>query len=279
MDLKNLKTRIITGTLYVIISLALILINQFTLFTFCVISYVWLSIELKRIIQLTNVRISLIFPVIIGLFTLIIAFLNIYYNISLIWFLLLLIPIYGIFIHELLILRNNSLQSIAHTFFFIFYPLLPILFTIYLSSGIFYGHSGNYSPEILVFTKVQIWIFDSMAYVFGVSFGKHRLYEKVSPKKSWEGFIGGFLITLIIGILVGYNYNQINVIDSIVISIIVSIFGTFGDLVESLFKRNINLKDSGNTLPGHGGLLDRLDSFIFVIPWIFLYLIIKNSII
>lgn len=188
-----------------------------------------------------------------------------------------LIPIYGIFIHELFILRENSLQSIAHTLFFLIYPLLPFLLTIYLSSGIFYGNLGNYSPEILVFTMVQIWIFDSMAYVFGVSFGKHRLYEKVSPKKSWEGFFGGLIITLIIGILVGYYSSLINVIDSIVISIIVSVFGTLGDLIESLFKRNINLKDSGNTLPGHGGLLDRLDSFIFVVPWVFLYLIIKNS--
>lgn len=279
MDLKNLKTRIITGALYVIISLALVLINQYTLLAFCIISYVWLTIELKRIIQRTNIRISLIFPLMIGLFALLIAFLNIYYNISFTLFLLMIIPIYGIFIHELFILRENSLQSIAHTLFFLIYPLLPILLTIYLSSGSFYGQSVNYSPGILVFTMVQIWIFDSMAYIFGVSLGKHRLYEKVSPKKSWEGFIGGFVITLIIGILVGYYSSLIIVIDSIFISIIVSVFGTFGDLVESLFKRNINLKDSGNTLPGHGGLLDRLDSFIFVIPWIFLYFLIKSFII
>jgi phosphatidate cytidylyltransferase len=279
VDLKNLKTRIITGALYVIISLALVLINQYTLLAFCIISYVWLTIELKRIIQRTNIRISLIFPLMIGLFALLIAFLNIYYNISFTLFLLMIIPIYGIFIHELFILRENSLQSIAHTLFFLIYPLLPILLTIYLSSGSFYGQSVNYSPGILVFTMVQIWIFDSMAYIFGVSLGKHRLYEKVSPKKSWEGFIGGFVITLIIGILVGYYSSLIIVIDSIFISIIVSVFGTFGDLVESLFKRNINLKDSGNTLPGHGGLLDRLDSFIFVIPWIFLYFLIKSFII
>lgn len=279
MDLKNLKTRIITGALYVIISLALVLINQYTLLAFCIISYVWLTIELKRIIQRTNIRISLIFPLMIGLFALLIAFLNIYYNISFTLFLLMIIPIYGIFIHELFILRENSLQSIAHTLFFLIYPLLPILLTIYLSSGSFYGQSVNYSPGILVFTMVQIWIFDSMAYIFGVSLGKHRLYEKVSPKKSWEGFIGGFVITLIIGILVGYYSSLIIVIDSIFISIIVSVFGTFGDLVESLFKRNINLKDSGNTLPGHGGLLDRLDSFIFVIPWIFLYFLVKSFII
>ncbi|HOK37065.1 MAG: phosphatidate cytidylyltransferase [Bacteroidales bacterium] len=279
MDLKNLKTRIITGALYVIISLALVLINQYTLLAFCIISYVWLTIELKRFIQRTNIRISLIFPLMIGLFALLIAFLNIYYNISFTLFLLMIIPIYGIFIHELFILRENSLQSIAHTLFFLIYPLLPILLTIYLSSGSFYGQSVNYSPGILVFTMVQIWIFDSMAYIFGVSLGKHRLYEKVSPKKSWEGFIGGFVITLIIGILVGYYSSLIIVIDSIFISIIVSVFGTFGDLVESLFKRNINLKDSGNTLPGHGGLLDRLDSFIFVIPWIFLYFLVKSFII
>jgi len=98
----------------------------------------------------------------------------------------------------------------------------------------------------------------------------------VSPKKSWEGFIGGLIFTLAIGIIASSYFSELSLTDAIIISFIAGVFGTVGDLIESLFKRNIHIKDSGNTLPGHGGLLDRFDSFLFAIPWVFLYFLIKD---
>lgn len=115
-----------------------------------------------------------------------------------------------------------------------------------------------------------IWTLDSMAYFSGRFLGKNLLFERISPKKTWEGSIGGALCCIGLGVAFQYWMPQPG-INWIIVSVLVSVFGQFGDLVESMFKRSLNLKDSGNILPGHGGILDRFDGFYLVIPFIFLY--------
>jgi phosphatidate cytidylyltransferase len=103
-------------------------------------------------------------------------------------------------------------------------------------------------------------------------FGKHKLFERISPNKSWEGFIGGGIFSIIAAIVLSKFFDVLPVQHWVIIAIVVTIFGTFGDLVESMLKRQLKLKDIGNIMPGHGGLLDRHDSFLFVVPVVCLIL-------
>ncbi len=130
----------------------------------------------------------------------------------------------------------------------------------------------SYNPLILVAVFVTIWVNDTGAYLVGMTFGKHRLFERVSPKKSWEGFIGGALAALISGYVFSLFIPDINLWQWLLFSEIVVVFGTFGDLLESLLKRTVNVKDSGDVIPGHGGLLDRFDSMLLAAPAIFIFL-------
>lgn len=115
---------------------------------------------------------------------------------------------------------------------------------------------------------ILTWSSDTFAYLIGRQIGKHRLFERISPKKSWEGFIGGLLFSVIAGLLIAY-FTESNLIKYAIYGVTIATFGTLGDLVESMLKRSLNIKDSGTILPGHGGLLDRFDAVIFVIPIIY----------
>lgn len=126
---------------------------------------------------------------------------------------------------------------------------------------------------------LMIWINDTGAFVVGSLVGKHRLFERISPKKSWEGFFGGLAFTLITGWLFaiggGYFWDvKWNVITWLIFAAVVTVFSTWGDLAESLIKRSLKIKDSGHIIPGHGGILDRIDSLLLVMPAAFIFLII-----
>ena len=133
---------------------------------------------------------------------------------------------------------------------------------------------GDYQPEILICILIFIWVNDSFAYLVGKNFGKNKLFKSVSPKKTIEGFIGGLVFSLIAAFFITQQHNnqKITLLDWMIIAAILSIIGTIGDLIESKFKRQANIKDSGNIMPGHGGLLDRLDSLFFAAPFVYLYL-------
>lgn len=132
--------------------------------------------------------------------------------------------------------------------------------------------SPNYQPIVLLAVFVTIWVNDTGAYLTGVKFGKHRLFERISPKKSWEGFIGGAIFALLSGYVFSLFIPEISLVKWFIFSEIIVIFGTFGDLIESLLKRTLKVKDSGNVIPGHGGILDRFDSMLLSAPMIFMYL-------
>lgn len=117
------------------------------------------------------------------------------------------------------------------------------------------------------------WMNDTGAYLVGSNFGKHLLFPQVSPKKTWEGTIGGVVITFITAALFSHFTGEMRLFDWMILAAIVATFGTLGDLVESMLKRSVGVKDSGNLLPGHGGVLDRFDAFIFVLPFAAAYLL------
>ena len=131
---------------------------------------------------------------------------------------------------------------------------------------------GTFSPKIVLGIFILIWTNDTFAYIFGKYLGKHKLFEKVSPKKTIEGFVGGLVVCLGVSYILSMYFDFLTPLQWFVTAIIMSVMGTLGDLVESKFKRSAGVKDSGNIMPGHGGILDRLDSVIFATP--FLYLIL-----
>lgn len=135
-----------------------------------------------------------------------------------------------------------------------------------------------FKPKIIISVFILIWTNDTFAYIVGKSVGKRKLFEKISPKKTIEGFLGGLFFSVVAAILISkfyFNPSEQHSIKSLFIwcvtAVIISIFSTLGDLIESKFKRIAGVKDSGTIMPGHGGILDRLDSIIFVAPFVFLF--------
>ncbi len=124
--------------------------------------------------------------------------------------------------------------------------------------------------ELLLLLFLLTWTFDTFAYLFGIKFGKNKIMPSISPKKSWEGFAGGFVFTIIAAIIVHPYFNNIAIRDIFVISVILPFTATLGDFIESNYKRKAGVKDSGNFIPGHGGILDRMDAFMITIPTIYI---------
>lgn len=132
---------------------------------------------------------------------------------------------------------------------------------------------GEWSPIVMVLYFFVVWSNDSFAYLAGITCGKRLLCEKLSPKKTWEGFIGGVVGSIAMAVAVAYVLD-LSIVIWIGIAIIASISGVLGDLVESKFKRSVNIKDSGSLMPGHGGWLDRFDALLLSSPFVFVYLLI-----
>jgi phosphatidate cytidylyltransferase len=194
---------------------------------------------------------------------------------------LLLIPVFtAVMVAELFRKVERPFDSLAHTFFSILYTAAPFSLLPFAA----FGHTGLeplirmngvvFSPGIPVGFFLLLWTNDTGAYLVGSAIGKHRLFERISPKKSWEGFLGGLLLTLLMARLIGGWLGVADITGWMIIAVIISIAGTAGDLLESLLKRSLGLKDSGTILPGHGGFLDRFDSVVVSFPLVYLYIAI-----
>lgn len=157
--------------------------------------------------------------------------------------------------------------------FTITYVILPFSFALGIPS-FDYSQEVPFGWEVFMLFLL-IWSSDSFAYFSGRMFGKHKMAPKISPKKTWEGFAGGVICTLILGYLIEQKMPEMRG-NWALMGLIISIFAPLGDLVESQLKRTFGVKDSGNIIPGHGGVLDRLDSFIICAPIVYLYFIIEN---
>lgn len=125
--------------------------------------------------------------------------------------------------------------------------------------------------ELILFMFILTWTFDTFAYLVGVKFGKHKILPSVSPKKSWEGFLGGFIFTIIASYLTYIYFDFESFKLPLIISIILPFTATIGDFTESYYKRQAGVKDSGNFIPGHGGILDRMDAFMITIPILYIF--------
>lgn len=192
-----------------------------------------------------------------------------------------LLTVVYMFISELYTKAPNPINNWAYTMLSQMYIALPLSMLNVLA---FRGTADGvvYSSLLPLSVFIFLWTNDTGAYLSGSLFGKHKLFPRVSPGKSWEGSIGGGILVIVVAALIGMYENSdmhasnaevsLNIVQWIGMGVVVVFFGTWGDLVESLFKRTIGIKDSGNILPGHGGMLDRFDSSLMAIPAAVIYL-------
>ncbi|MBX2961581.1 MAG: phosphatidate cytidylyltransferase [Cyclobacteriaceae bacterium] len=163
--------------------------------------------------------------------------------------------------------ERKPFTNIAFTFLGIFYIAVPFSL---LNHAAF--ENGYYNFEIILGALLILWASDTGAFFAGTLFGKTKLFERISPKKSWEGFWGGAALAIAMTYGLSLYFESLTVVNWLIVGVLIIIGGTFGDLVESLLKRSIEIKDSGNSLPGHGGFLDRFDGLFISAPFIVAYL-------
>ncbi|WP_294213110.1 phosphatidate cytidylyltransferase [uncultured Chryseobacterium sp.] len=169
---------------------------------------------------------------------------------------------------------NELYYDSGKLIFTVIYTALPFCFALGLPK--FSSFDDHFSLEVM-FLFILIWSSDTFAYLVGKFFGKHKMAPKISPKKTWEGYAGGVVLTLILSYFIEHYQPGLRG-NWMVVGFLIAAFAPVGDLVESQLKRNFGVKDSGNIIPGHGGLLDRLDSFLICVPVVYLYFILEKFI-
>jgi phosphatidate cytidylyltransferase len=187
--------------------------------------------------------------------------------------LFLIVPlIFFVFVLELFRGRKEPIANIGYTILGIIYVSVPFTLLHQISYFNNYEFGTSYNYEVLIGYFFVLWANDTGAYLVGRKFGKTKLFERISPKKTWEGAIGGLFFGLLLGYINSQIFNGLDTLTWMTIALIVVIFGSLGDLVESLFKRSLGIKDSGKILPGHGGVLDRFDGIFISAPMVFTFL-------
>lgn len=187
--------------------------------------------------------------------------------------LFLIIPVtFIIFVIELFRNRENPIPNIGYTILGIIYIAVPFTLLHELSYYKNFEFTSDYNYQIIIGYFFVLWANDTGAYLIGRSFGKTKLFERISPKKTWEGSIGGVIMGLIVGYVNSLLFPNLTFGTWMGLAAIVIVFGSLGDLVESLFKRSLGIKDSGKLLPGHGGVLDRFDGIFISAPMVYTYL-------
>ncbi len=168
-----------------------------------------------------------------------------------------------IFLIKLYRNEKKPFTNIAYTFLGIFYIGMPFALLNFIVFS-----KGSYNYQIIVGLLLLLWATDTGGYFAGVKFGRTKLFKRISPKKTWEGMIGSFILAMAAAFFLCLYFDILPVFDWFIIAFFIVIAGTYGDLVESLFKRSLEIKDSGNVLPGHGGFLDRFDGLLLSMPFI-----------
>ncbi|MBP7497674.1 MAG: phosphatidate cytidylyltransferase [Bacteroidales bacterium] len=288
MKTSNLLIRSLTGLIYSLIIISAVLLYDYYVFTvlFFIVN-IFAIYEFYKLVEKDQIYPQKINGIIISSLVFILSAIYVFisgpyfdklfhnsgfhlialyvflFSLSLVF--LIIIPLY-LFIIELYRKKGKPFSNVAFTLLGIIYITVPLSLL-------------NLIPEfteikyILLWIFLLIWAYDTFAYLIGSRFGNKKLIPRISPKKSWAGLIGGSFATIILSFIIFYFFNtkEEGFYNFIILAFLIIIACTFGDLIESLFKRSIDIKDSGNFLPGHGGLLDRFDSLLFAAPLVFIY--------
>ena len=264
--MKESIIRGLSGVLYISILVVSIFASEFAFTTLFLLFGIICLRELQRLLHLKS---YLGYFLLIGFFyifsymrwspyaTMVLLLITIFVNLFL--------------IKDLMLVNKIPLFEKKKYVIIIFYLIASMIFLTLIPS-----YTGDFTPELVVGIFSLIWINDTFAYLVGKNFGRKKLFERISPKKTVEGFLGGLLFSAVAAYLVYFFTGLLDLHTWVGLAIILSIFGTFGDLIQSKFKRQAGVKDSGKLMPGHGGLFDRLDSIIFASPFVYAYLHLLN---
>ncbi len=270
MKINNFLLRTITGLLFVVLVIGSILLNQYVFGGLFLIFTILGMDEFYRLVENDKVKPQKISGIITGALIYICLFTIYDFGFNLFILLALLFPV---IIFELFRKKENPVINISVTLFGIIFIAIPFGMLNLLYSPDFI--ISKY-PELLLGFFLIIWLYDTGAYIFGNLFGRHKMFERISPKKTWEGFAGGAIFSLLLVFILSNYFKYYNSYEWLIFAAITIISATFGDLSESLLKRSVGVKDSGKIFPGHGGILDRFDSVFIAAPFSFLCAFILN---
>lgn len=262
---SDLLVRALTALVGAFVMLFCIVYGQWTFFGLFLFILIFSVREYTRMVQLPKPQAAWLHLISVAIFTLFFLYMA---GFLVPKYLFGLIPLASLGLYLQLYLKDEKpLRSMAMLYLGIGYIILPFS----LLSAIAF-HPLTYEPFLIVGLVGLTWCMDTGAYFFGSAFGKHKLFERVSPKKSWEGAIGGVVLAMVGAWVLSLFLDQLTQSQWLMAGALIAITGIFGDLVESFIKRVGLTKDSGNSIPGHGGFLDRFDSLVFSIPFFLFFL-------
>jgi phosphatidate cytidylyltransferase len=276
--LNNFFRRTFTGAWIVIFIMGGFWLHPVSFFLTGLVLLIGTQYEYSQMIRNTGVRPQVLPGIITGITAYLISTLIASEVIPKKSFLVLLPLMLIIMVIELYRRQEKPFDSLAHTFFSVLYTAVPFSmfpFAAFSRTGLksLLPHTNIiFSPGIIIGFFILIWANDTGAYLSGMLFGRHKLMERISPKKTWEGFAGGIIIASLAAWFLSDWLGVVDKIHWVIIALIVSVAGTYGDLVESMLKRSTGVKDSGTIMPGHGGFLDRFDSAIMSFPLVYLFI-------
>lgn len=267
----SMKTRAITGFFFIIIMVGAMLLGARVFLGFFTVLTAWCLYEFYGIVSSDERKPNQF----LGILTTFVLFITTaLFSLGLLEakFILLTIPfLLGIYIQALFQKRGFPFNDIGFTLLGILYVGFP--FYCFTRLGFIDAEFNHFIPLGFM---ILLWTSDTGAYLAGRSLGKHKLFERISPKKTWEGFLGGIILAVLVSVFLAQYFGTIPQWQWILVAVIIAVFGTLGDLVESMLKRSLNVKDSGHILPGHGGFLDRFDGLLIAAPLVYLLLLLVN---
>ena len=262
---RELVVRTLSGAVLFLVVVGAVLVSEYGFAALMLIICTGSMWEFYRMAALKGTTMSRTYPVIVGAVGVVMSFLVARGTLDVQWFALFFPLVFVIFICELYKHQSEPFANISVAMGGLVCAALPMSLISFVA---FYG--GTYDAWMILCYIFTVWVNDVFAYLTGSILGRHKMFERISPKKSWEGFFGGLIFAVAFGVMCGCIRRE-NLLWWSGLALVIVVSGVLGDLVESMFKRSAGVKDSGSIIPGHGGFMDRFDALILSVPFVFAY--------
>ena len=273
--MNNFVKRTLSGIGFAAVMLAALLTNQFVFGFVMLLSLVVMMKEVLRMTCGSEYRLSQVLSIFAGVTLFSLVYLHAGFNLPSRFLILAMVPLFILMVNSLYVKDKKSFHKFANLYTAILYIAMP--WSLFNFAAF---KAAEFNGLLLLCFFALVWASDVGAYLFGITLGQKygkKLFPSISPKKSWIGFWGGVATAVAVALLLQkYGIFNFSTVHTIVLAILINVAGVYGDLIESQWKRHYALKDSGNIIPGHGGLLDRFDSALVAIPVGVMYLVVFN---